>query len=132
MKKGGFPEISSPNKTHKQRRAPPTFGEQIDVIKNWWKSIIEGYVKEYNRYEAVGGNFKDIKRTNEVPLDKAYDFIIKKHIVKDRQSATKLVQQQIGGLNFLQNKNMMCFEEFNRLFCKAIFKTALIVTINKL
>ena len=27
---------------------------------------------------------------------------------------------------------MVCFEEFNRLFCKAIFKTALIVTINKL
>ena len=27
---------------------------------------------------------------------------------------------------------MMCFEEFKKLFCKDIFKTALTMTINKL
>ena len=35
-------------------------------------------------------------------------------------------------MNLLQNKNNMCYDEFKKLFCKDIFKTALINTINKL
>lgn len=67
-----------------------------------------------------------------MPLEKACDFIVQKHIVKDRQAAMKLLQNQIGNLSNLQVANRMCFEEFNRLFSKAIFKTALISTISKL
>jgi hypothetical protein len=42
--------------------------------------------------------------------------------------ATKLVSQQIG-MAQLQKPNLMCYEEFNRLFCKGMFKVALINTI---
>ena len=35
-------------------------------------------------------------------------------------------------MNLLQNKNKMCYDEFKKLFCKDMFKTALINTINKL
>ena len=45
--------------------------------------------------------------------------------------ATKLVSQQIG-MAQLQKANLMCYEEFNRLFCKGMFKVALINTIQKL
>lgn len=45
--------------------------------------------------------------------------------------ATKLVSQQIG-MAQLQKPNLMCYEEFNRLFCKGMFKVALINTIQKL
>ena len=88
-------------------------------------------MQEFNRYEANPANHKDLSRLTEVPLDKVYDFVIKKHIVQDRQMATKLVSQQIGMAN-LGTKDMMCYEEFNRLFCKGMFKVALINTIAKL
>ena len=35
-------------------------------------------------------------------------------------------------MNLLQNRNKMCYDEFKKLFCKDMFKTALINTINKL
>ena len=115
----------------KPSNEPPTFGEQIEVIKDWWQTLRESYVKDFNRYEANPGNHKDLSRLTEVPLDKVYDFIIMKHIVADRQMATKLVAQQVGMAN-LGTTDMMCYEEFNRLFCKGMFKVALINTIAKL
>lgn len=123
----GSAAVTSP----KPSNDPPTFGEQIEVIKDWWQTIREMFVQEFNRYEPNPANHKDLSRLTEVPLDKVYDFIIKKHIVQDRQMATKLVSQQIGMAN-LGTKDMMCYEEFNRLFCKGMFKVALINTIAKL
>ena len=81
-KNNGCKKVSS--QSRKLRKTTPTFGEQVEVVKYWWKQIIEIYVKEFNKYEAQGGNQKDVKRTKEVPLDKVYDFVIKKHIVRDR------------------------------------------------
>lgn len=98
------------------------------MIKNWWQTIKEQYVYEFNKYEPIKANHLELHRIADVPLDKVYDFVIKKHIVKDRQMATKLVSQQIG-MAQLQKPNLMCYEEFNRLFCKGMFKVALINTI---
>ena len=75
----------------KTKNEPPTFGEQIQVIKNWWQTIKERYVQEHNKYEPVKANHLELHRITDVPLDKVYDFVIKKHIVQDRQMATKLV-----------------------------------------
>ena len=58
-------------------------------------------------------------------MEKVYNFLIEKRIVADRQFAMKLVNEQIG-FSSLSNQNHMCYEEFNRLFCKGMFKRALI------
>jgi len=42
-------------------------------------------VKEHNRYEPDKNNWiKVISTVKKVPLEKVYDFLIKKHVVKDR------------------------------------------------
>lgn len=57
---------------------------------------------------------------------------MKKRLVEDRQQATRLVLQQVGGLANLQNPNLMCYDEFNKVFCKGMFKVALINTLDSL
>ena len=69
-------------------------------------------------------------KITDVPLETVYEFLIKKRLVQDRQSATKLVSQQIGGKTAIPGR--MSYEEFNRLFCKGMFKVALVNTINNL
>jgi|TARA_B110000285_G_scaffold223949_1_gene280121 hypothetical protein len=75
---------------------------------------------------------KDPALLADVTLNTIYNFLIKKMLVSDRQSGAKLINQQLGGPSKLQNSAMMCYEEFNRLFCKGMFKFALINTINGL
>lgn len=67
-----------------------------------------------------------------MPIQTIYDFLIKKKLVEDRQQANKLMIQQIGGVTCLQNPKMMCYDEFNKLFCKGMFKVALINTLENL
>ena len=54
------------------------------MIKDWWQTIKEQYVYEHNKYEPNKANHLELSRISDVPLDKVYDFVIKKHIVKDR------------------------------------------------
>lgn len=55
---------------------------------------------------AAGGAAQkdvDITTLKNIPLNNVYEFMLKKRLVQDRPSAIKLVTQQIGGLNRLQN-----------------------------
>lgn len=67
----------------------------------------------------------------EVPVEKVYALIQNKHVVADRQQAVKLVVQQIGR-GLLETPGKMRYNEFNKLFCKGMFKVALINMINNL
>lgn len=87
--------------------------------------MIENFVKDFNTYEPNKNNWKEVHRIKELHLEKVYNFLIEKRIVADRQYAMRLVNEQIG-FSSLSNPNHMCYEEFNRLFCKGMFKRALI------
>ena len=65
-------------------------------------------------------------------MNTVYEFLIKKRLVPDRSNATKLVTSALGGVGGLQNPSQMCYEEFNKLFCKGMFKVALINTLEQL
>lgn len=69
----------------------PTLGEQIEMLRLWWVQIQRAYVKEHNRYENDKLKWIDRSSLKELPLEKVSNFLIKKHIVKDRQNAIKLV-----------------------------------------
>jgi len=109
---------------------PPTFSEQTEVIVDWWKSIRNMYVTDFNSKETNPSNYKDPVLVIDIPMATIYEFLIKKRLVRDRQFAIKLITQQLGGK--LQNQGKLCYEEFNKLFCRGMFKVALINTINSL
>lgn len=75
------------------RHHTPTLGEQVETLRIWWSQIESIYVKEHNRYEKDQLKWIEKSRLKELPLEKVYDFMTKKHVVKDRQNAIKLVQQ---------------------------------------
>ena len=93
--------------------------------------MIDNYIKEFNSHEPNEQNHKQRHLINDVPLQVIYNFLMSRSLAKDRQEATKLVQNQIG-LKQLQNEGTMCQEEFKKLFCKGMFKKALIDIIDKL
>ena len=66
----------------------------------------------------------------KVPLEKVYEFLVKKRLVSDRQGGIKLLNIQIG-LNNLGTKGHLSCDEFNRIFCKGMFKMALQNTLSK-
>lgn len=66
------------------RSSSPTLGDQIEVLRIWWGMIENTYVKEFNKFELDKQKQISKSRLKEVPLEKVYDFIIKKHVVKDR------------------------------------------------
>jgi len=69
----------------KLKKEVPTFNEQIEVIEGWWQNIIKTYIREKNR-SIKSNNFTRLtfKNTLEVPLEKVFDFILRKNIVSDR------------------------------------------------
>lgn len=44
----------------------------------------------------------------------------------------KLLNNQLGSFEELQRPNLICFDEFLKIFCRGMFKQALINTIEKL
>ena len=44
----------------------------------------------------------------------------------------KLLGNQLGSFEELQRPNLICFDEFLKIFCRGMFKQALINTIDKL
>lgn len=74
----------------------------------------------------------DPKKIFELPLNTIFNFLIDKHIVKDKYQALQLINNQLGGTKNLDVKNMMSYGEFNKLFCKSMFKQALVRTLDDL
>ena len=82
---------------------------------------------------TTGKKMAPINKDNilDVPITKACDYLIKKRLVKDRQGATRLIQHEIGIEN-LNKEGFMTCDEFNKLFCKGMFKFCLINILSSL
>ena len=93
--------------------------------------LISNQSKEVGK-EDDENNQKDFGNIQTVALNTVYEFLIKKRLVPDRSNATKLVASSLAGAGGLQTPGKMCYEEFNKLFCKGMFKVALINTLDKL
>ena len=94
--------------------------------------LLSNQSKEVDSQDQSEGTQKDAKTLRNVSLTTVYEFLIKQRLVPDRSSATKLVTSSLGGVGGLQNPGQMCYEEFNKLFCKGMFKLALINTLEQL
>ena len=61
------------------------------MINDWWKQIIDIYIKEFNKQEKNPVNQKQRHLVNDVPLNKVYNFLMAQKLAQDRTAATKLV-----------------------------------------
>ena len=57
--------------------------------------------------------------------NKFLKFLIKKKLASDREKAQKILIDYSGNPN-MKNKEVLSFDEFTKIFCKGIFKDALI------
>lgn len=60
----------------KKEAPPPSFGEQTEIIVDWWSQIVNMYILELD-----GENENKIL---DVPMETVYEFLIKKRLVQDR------------------------------------------------
>ena len=126
----------------KRKNQPPTLGQQSNVIEVWWKQVKKQYVDDANllaRIEAAQSLKDDAKveaiderLVIDVPVNAVTEFLVNKRCVVDRQNAIKLLNNQLGSFDDLQRPNLICFDEFLKIFCRGMFKQALINTIEKL
>ena len=89
------------------------------MIEKWWKQINE-------KCEEVKSDAK------ELPVQAIIEFLTKHRLVPDHPQATKLIENNIGDLSALPTPGKITEDEFSKLFCKGMFKMALINTIEKL
>jgi len=54
-------------------------------VSSWWTGLVEAFKKEKNEIKMLANN--DVK----VPLEKVYEFLVKKRLVSDRQGGIKLL-----------------------------------------
>lgn len=97
-------------------------------MEDWWKQLVKQYVHEQNKVNNLN---LFVAHVTSVPLEKVYEFLIRQHLTKDLQMASKLVKEQQGFDNLKVN-GCLCLEEFCNLFTKGMFKFALVNLIDKI
>lgn len=85
--------------------------QAVDVIVKQYWSIIDGGKQEY-----------------EVPMIKVTKLLVDKHIATDVEMAKKIVR----GVQVNKTSSLVTYDEFKRIFCKAIFKNCLLSIINEI
>ena len=80
----------------------PTLADQMEVVDEWWREV-------------------DPQMKLEAPTGLVAELFVKKGLAQDEEFAKKILQKN------MQNKaKMVSVEDFNQIFCKNIFKDALI------
>ena len=105
---------ASVNPTSLLKQKQFTMIEQDETIKAIWQKHTNAHYKR-----------DDIGFIAELPLKPILNFFVKEGIGLDRDKAKQALETEIGPL---ENDSMISYSEFNRLFQKGIFKTAIIRT----
>ena len=61
--------------------------------------------------------------TDELPLKPILTFLVKEGVALDRDKARQAIEQEVGPLS---NDTMINYREFSSIFCRGIFKQAII------
>lgn len=93
-----------------------SLAEQSESIKTIWFCLCR---------DNLDTNIQpDATKVTELPLSVILDFLVKEGVSLDRDKARQVVNKQIG--EELMSENKVSDEEFDKLFCKGMFKKALI------
>lgn len=92
-------------KAKEKKKYPfPSLVEQMEVVTEWWKQI------DNNK-----GNF-------QIPIQQVAKFFVAKKISPDTEKAKAIIYK--AQLN-RDKRPVVSYDEFNRIFCKGIFRSAL-------
>ena len=111
--RGGSVSGSKPRKVGMQRQKVFSLKEQQDTIMDIWQKHVQTH---YRR--------KDDIMVDELPVKPILQYFVKAEIALDRDKAKQAIEQEIGSP--LENENMISLREFSQVFCRSIFKQALI------
>lgn len=84
----------------------PTLAEQIQVVDEWWREA-------------------DPQKRLEAPLTEVAALFVRKGIAQDEEFAKKILLKNLD-----KRAKVVTNEQFNQIFCKNIFKDALIEITN--
>ena len=88
-----------------------SLADQMKLVRKWWSEMDEN------------------KGRLELPMKIVSDFMTKKGITPDREKAKAIIYKaQIGR----EKRQLVTLDEFNRIFCKGIFKDALINVVESI
>lgn len=80
--------------------------DSMEVVQQWWLEV-------------------DPKKRLEQPLAKVAELLVSKGITTDMDSAKKIISKLLG-IPHLKNDRHITIDDFNKIFCKCIFKECLI------
>jgi hypothetical protein len=86
----------------------PTLADQMEVVDEWWREV-------------------DPQMKLEAPIGAVAELFVKKGLAQDEDFAKKILQK-----NMQTKAKMVTVEDFNQIFCKNIFKEALIGITTKI
>lgn len=98
-------EEKSEAETAAIKQEDPSLAEQMQIIKRWWILIDEG-----------DGNF-------EIPVERIADFLVRKGVAENWDAAKWVIKWANPSL---KSSSLINYEQFCAIFCKGIFKEALI------
>ncbi len=84
-----------------KKNRQPTLADQMEVVDEWWTEV-------------------DPQKKLEAPFGAVAELFVKKGIAPDGEFAKKILLKNI------EKKATVSNEDFNQIFCKNIFKDALI------
>lgn len=90
-----------------------TLHEKAQSIKALWDQLVLSYHK------------KEVGFVTELPIKIIQDWLVKEQVALDVEKAKIILNTEIGSLRFEQ-KGLLTFDEFSRLFTKACLRKALI------
>lgn len=61
--------------------------------------------------------------TDELPVKPILAFLVKEGVALDREKAKTAIEQEIGPLG---KEGMISYDEFSKIFCRGIFKQAIV------
>lgn len=95
---------------------PTSLAEQSESIKSIWAQLARD-----NTERRI---FPDPEKVTELPLNVILDFLIRESVALDRDKAKEIILKQIGEEHI--NDGKISADSFSKLFCKGMFKRALI------
>lgn len=89
-----------------------SLAEHAETILDLWDRLTKQFYKR-----------EDIGLTNELPQKLIFSFLQREGVALDRDKAKSAVESEIG---VIEDEEMISYTEFTRIFCRGIFKQALI------
>lgn len=86
--------------------------DHSDTVLDMWQKQTQAHFKR-----------DDVFMTDELPIKPILNYLVKEGVALDRDKAKQAVEQEIGPL---ARDGMISYDEFSKIFCRGMFKQAIV------